>query len=176
MTYPRHASRHVLATVTNIVTAQLAILDWDDDTNLPFGPRFAAPVTFTDAPAIAADRLADGVGPGTVSITLGPELYPEEQELGGPSSRQDYPIFVDLFQPTYAACTALANDVRDTLLGRFPGTRRHISVVDQTDGDPIDGWTCELSDVEIVRPEVRLPVFWQVVKVTAEVYFPEVQY
>lgn len=178
MTYLRHASRHVHASVLDAVKDSLSTLGWLGANTLPFGPRYAALVNFTDAPAIDGDRLAVGIAPGTIAVTLGPEFPTQEQEIGGPTTQQDYPIFFDVFQPTYAAATALANDIRDTLMGRFDGTHRFVTVKDYS-GDaptPVDGWTCELTDIQIIRPEIRLPLHWQVVKVTAEVQFPEVQW
>lgn len=176
MTYLRHASRHVLASVMNAVNDGVEALGWTDESTLPFGTLNAAVVQFSDAPAIAGDKLADGVAPGLVAVTLGPEFPVDMEELGGPLARQDYPIFFDVFQPTYATTTALANDIRDILMGRFDGTHRYVVIKDQIDDSVVLSWTCELTDVEIVRPEVRLPLHWQVVKVTAEVYFPEVQW
>lgn len=176
MTYLRHASRHVQASVMNAVKDGLDTIGWTAAGTLPFGPQYASVVKFSDAPAIAGDRLADGVAAGTVAVTLGPEYAVDMEELGGPLARQDYPIFFDIFQPTYATTTALACDIRDILMGRMEGTKRFVVVKDQSTDSDVDGWTCELTDVEIVRPEIRLPLHWQVVKVTAEVYFPEVQW
>lgn len=176
MTYLRHASRHIQASLLKTISNGLDPLGWLDASTLPFGTQNAAVVRFTDTPAIATDKLADGVSPGLISVTLGPEFPANMEEIGGPLSRQDYPFFIDLFQPTYAATTALANDIRDILMGRLPGTRRYMVVTDQITNTPVAGWTCELTDVEITRPEIRLPLHWQVVKVTCEVYFPEVQW
>lgn len=173
----RHATRHVQATILNVLREQLTILGWTDDAHLPFGNKHAAVVRFTDSPAIGEDRsFTEGVGAGTLACTLGDEAPPSPEEIGGPLTRQDYPVFLDILQPSYAAATALANDVRDILVGRMPGTRRHIRVINQVTGEPVPGWICELTDVEITRPEVRMPLHWQVVKVTAEVYFSEVQW
>jgi hypothetical protein len=176
MSYLRHASRHVLASVMLTVQDGLDTLGWMDAGTLPFGSKYAAVVHFSDAPAIAGDKLADEVAAGLVAVTLGPEFPVDMDELGGPLARQDYPIFFDVFQPEYATTTALANDIRDILMGRVAGTNRYVVIKDQTDDSTVLGWTCELTDVEIVRPELRLPLHWQVVKVTAEVHFPEVQW
>lgn len=176
MTFPRHASRNVQHTVMNRVKDALTTLGWLDEGTLPFGTDFAAVVKFTDAPAIAGDKLVEGIEAGVIACTLGPEFNPDEQEIGGPLSLQEYPIFFDLFQPRYATATALADDVRDALMGRFVGTKRAFPIIDQRDDSQIAGWTCELADVEIVRPEIRLPLHWQVVKVTAEVYYLEEQW
>lgn len=176
MTFPRHSTRHVQATVLNRVKDAVTALGWTVEADLPFGTEYAAVVTFVDFPAIANDKLAEGVGPGTVACTMGPEFNPDEQEMGGPLSLQEYPIFFDIFQSTYATTTALANDVRDTLMGRFDGTKRSFPIIDQTNDSEIPGWICELTDVEIVRPEIHLPLHWQVVKVTASVFFLEEQW
>jgi uncharacterized protein YbjT (DUF2867 family) len=179
MTFLRHASRAVQNTVLTRVKDQITTLGWTVEADLPFGTDFAAVVTFTDTPAITPSPsgpiLANGVGPGLVAVTLGDEFMAEEQEVGGPLSKQDFPLFFDVLQSSHGAALALANDIRDTLMGRFAGNKRVFPIVDPVTGDDVPGWTCELTDIEIVRPEIRLPVHWQVVKVTAETYFPEEQ-
>jgi len=175
MAFLRHAPRHVHHTVANVIEAQMTALNWKDPSATPLG----APVLrFTREAPLAGGRTTgiDKISPGLVTITLGDELPSREEELGGPLSSQEYPIFVDVFMGTDGEATAVASDVRDILLGRFPGTQRSLDVIDQATGTPVDGWRIELDDVERARPNHNYQVHWQVVKVTATTYFNEVSY
>lgn len=174
MTYLRHASRHVHHTVANYLQAQLDDLHWTDPHATPFG---AATVTMIRTPAVLADgHLEKKVTAGTVAITLGDEYRPMEEELGGPLFSQEYPLFIDVFQTTHSSALALAGDIRDILLGRLPGTKRWLEVINQINAQVVPGWRLELEDIERVAPETTLPLRWQVVKCTAVAYFPEVAY
>lgn len=173
MTYLRHASRHVHHTVANYIAEQLTALNWMDEANTPFG---AIPVRIMKTPSVIGGQLADNVTAGVVSITLGDESNPDPEELGGALFSQEYPIFIDIFQDSYAVALSLANDVRDILLGRLPDTQRWLDVVNQTNAQVVPGWKLELEDVERVSPETVMPLRWQVVKVTAVAYFPEVTF
>lgn len=176
MTWLRHAGRHVHASVMNEVRDQLTTLGWLAADSLPFGTANADVVTLVDTPAFAGDALAQAITSGVVSCTLGDEMPPMEEELGGPLSVQEYPLFFDVFQKTDAAAKALASDIRDILLGRLPGTRRWLPLINQVTNTEVVGWRIELDDVERVGPHATIPLHWQVVHVTASAYFPEVQY
>lgn len=173
MTFLRHAARHVHHTVANHVETQLGVLNWTTVGQVPF-----------DSPVVQVRRTAAIVGgtlgkttkAGTVAITIGTEFAPGSEEMGGALSSQEYPIFIDVFQDTEATTLALALDIKDILLGRFPGTARYLPVIDQTTGTPVDGWKIELDDVERVEPDYNFALFWQIVKVTAVAYYPEVVY
>ena len=171
MTYLRHAPRHVHHTVANHIAERLTAMGWTDAATTPFGSK---PAKVIKVPAIAGSQLlTDRVTAGTVAITLGDEYGPDPQELGGPFTSQDYPIFVDVFQDTDAAALALASDIRDIVLGRAAGSRRWLDVIDQSTKQPAPGWKIELDDVDRVSPETAMPLRWQVVKVTAVTYFPD---
>lgn len=175
MTFPRHVSRSILAGVTAHIIEQLDSLGWRDPDDVPFN---AMPVTVTQTSAFSSPgALAKDVTAGRVSITLGNEFHPVDEEMGGPLTSQDYPIFIDVFQDSDAAALCLATDIRDILLGRIGG-KRSLTVTDYATSTPavLDGWIIELDDVERVRPDHSLPLFWQVVKVTANAYFPEAVY
>jgi len=173
MTYLRHAGRHVHKTVMDYLDAQLTALNWRSATNSPFG---ATPITLVGRPVLMGDRVDDAVAPGLVAISLGDELAPEMEEVGGPLSTQEYPFFVDIFGDNEATALALATDVRDIFMGRLPGTKRFLRVKNGATGADVVGWQLEFEDVERVRPETTMPYHWQVVKVTATTYFPEVVY
>lgn len=174
MTFLRHAARHVHKTVFDYLDDALDDLGWKDSSTTPFG---ATPVTLISRPVVMGDRLDDAlVKPGLMAVTLGDEHPSEMEEVGGPLSAQEYPIFVDLFQDNEAVATALATDVRDIFMGRFSGTTRFLTVKDGATGLAVPGWTMEFEDIMRVRPETALPYYWQVVKVTATAYFPEVVY
>lgn len=173
MTWLRHAGRHVHHSVANYMEQQLTALDWMTAGSVPFG---AALVSVRRTPAITGDKLAEGITAGTVAITLGSELPSIEQELGGPLSVQEYPLFIDIFEDSDGAAVSLASDIRDIFMGRLDGTQRWLSVTNQATGVVVPGWKVEFEDVERVTPELTLPLHWQVVKVTAAAYFPEVTY
>lgn len=171
MVFLRHASRHVHATVANHVKAGLTELGWDDAATTPLG---APAVSVQTTAALTGGRVDKKVTAGLVSITLGNEFAPDPQELGGALFLQEYPIFIDVFMGTEGETTALACDIRDILLGRFEFAGRSIPVVDQVTSTPVDGWRIEFDDVERTTPENTYSLFWQVVKVTAATYYPEV--
>lgn len=173
MTFLRHASRHVQATVANYLKDQLTALDWTTPGATPFGSPV---VEVRTTRAIAGGTLGQTTKAGTVAVTLGNEFNPDPEEMGGPLSSQDYPIFVDIFQDTEATTLALATDVRDIFLGRLPGTTRWHDVIDQTTSLAVPGWRMEFEDIERVEPDYNFALFWQVVKITAVAYFPEETY
>jgi hypothetical protein len=174
MTFLRHAGRHVHKTVLDYLTAQLDDLGWRDAATTPFG---ATPVTIISRPVYMGDKLdATQIAPGVVAVTLGDEGAPSEEELGGPLSLQEYPIFVDVFGDNEATTLALATDIKDIFMGRFEGSQRFLRVKNGSTGVEVAGWRMEFEDVERVRPETSQPYHWQVVKVTATTYFPEVVY
>lgn len=174
MTFLRHAGRHIQKTILDYLTEQLDELGWRDAETTPFG---ATPVTIVSHSVVMGDRLDETqVAAGLISVTLGDELSSSMEELGGPLAVQEYPIFIDIFQDNEATTTALATDVRDIFMGRFDGSQRFLPVINGATGAVVAGWMIEFEDVERVRPETTLPYFWQVVKVTATTYFPEVVY
>lgn len=183
MAWLRHAPRHIQGTVIRYMTDQLVDLGWMNDppadvstANLPFGPDLATLVTIRDHPAITDDGLRQDVKAGTLAITMGDEPMPDLEELGGPLSTQEYPIFFDCFQDQEATTIALASDVRDILLGRLPGSSRHLDVKNMATGKVWAGWKLEFDDVIRQAPEHRFALPWHVVKATAVLTFPEVMY
>jgi hypothetical protein len=173
MAYLRHASRHVHHTVANYIADNLATLGWTVEGSVPFDSPV---VKIWKSSAIIAGGLDRNVVPGTVAINLGNEPMSDPEELGGPLSSQEYPIFADVFQDKESTCLALANDIKDIVMGRLPGTRRGMPVINQMTALAEPGWWIELEDIERVKPESNFALHWQVVKVTATTYFNEVRY
>lgn len=176
MSWLRHAGRHVHHTAANYLKVQLDALDWlgtDPNVAVPFG---APPVTLLTAPVIIGEKLSEQVKAGTVAITLGDEQPSDMEEMGGPLAAQGYPLFIDIFSDTEETTLALATDVRDIFMGRLAGTQRFLDVVNQATTVAVPGWRMEFEDVERLKPNVSFPLYWQVVKVTAMTYFPEVTY
>lgn len=173
MDFLRHAGRHVLHSVANYVEEQLDELLWTQAEGVPFG---AARVKLIRTPAFVGGSLDKNIQAGIVSVSLGDEFAPNMEELGGALASQEYPLFFDVFQDSNASALTLATDIRDILLGRLPGTQRWLDVIDQAFQTPVPGWKLEFEDVERVQPETSSPLNWQVVKVVAVAYFPEVTY
>lgn len=177
MTWLRHAGRHVHHTAVNYLRAQLDDLGWtsDDVTVRPFGAASTKVVLWT-TPAILEEGLAEKVESGVLALTLGNEPASEQLEMGGPLSEQDYPLFADCFQPTEELTLALATDVRDIFMGRLPGTQPWLDVVNQADHTAVPGWRMRFEDIERVRPDTKIKLHWQVIKVTAATEFVEAMY
>ena len=175
MTWLRHAPRHVHHTAVNYLTDRLDALGWTDDdvTNRPFG---GTQVRISDKPAINEDGPVEGVSAGLVAMTLGDQDFPEMLEMGGALANQNYPFFVDCFHDTEETTLALATDVRDIFMGRISGSQPYLDVVNQANQVAVPGWRMEFEDIERIRPENKVRVHWQVVKVTAYTYFPEERY
>lgn len=173
MTWLRHAGRHVHHTAANYLTAQLTALGWlDDDVTLrPFG---GTKLQILTTQVVLEDALDEKVQAGVVAITIGNELQPSLEEMGGVLSTQDYPLFIDCFHDSAETTLALATDVRDIFLGRLDTSQRYLDVINQADQVAAPGWRMEFNDVERVHPDRRVKLHWQVVHVTAETYFPEV--
>lgn len=175
MTWLRHAPRHVHHTAVNYLTDRLDALGWTDDdvTNRPFG---GTQVRISDKPAINEDGPVEGVSAGLVAMTLGDQDFPEMLEMGGALANQNYPFFVDCFHDTEETTLALASDVFDIFMGRLDGCQRYLDVVNQITATPVSGWQMEFEDITRVRPDTKIKLHWQVVKVTAETKFLEVIY
>jgi hypothetical protein len=169
MAWLRHSPRHIHATIVDYLTGHLDTLGWTTSTP-PFSATQVRIQTF-----MPPESELTKVTSGLLAITMGDEYDAEEEELGGPLHTQDLPFFVDIFQDKSAHALALATDVRDLLRGRMTGAKRVLTVQDHTLAVPVDvtGWKFEFTDVE--REQIyRLPLYWQTVRCTAMVEFPEV--
>lgn len=171
MTYLRHSTRHVHHTVIKYLREQLTALNWiGSEETTPFG---ATPVElFTvHPPEWKQDQKLQA---GKVAITLGNEVMSTLEEMGGPLTSVEIPIFVDIYMDDESIALALALDVRDIFHGRLPDSVRWLPVLDFAESPPtaVEGWTLEFDDITRVRPDDS--IVWQVVKVTALTYFPEV--
>lgn len=173
MTFLRHAPRHIQRTIFDYLTGQLTDLHWLTAGQTPFG--LAVPEILVGRPFIGG-QLDNKIKPPMVAISMGNEMPPALEELGGPLSTQEYPIFCDVFMDEEGAAMALAADVRDAFLGRHATSTTSIPVVNQITGDPVENWRIYFEDIERVAPEHTFPLAWNSVHVTANVYFPEVVY
>lgn len=173
MSYLRYSSRNVHWTVANWIEATLTSLNWMDPDNTPFG----APVLRVKRTTAAiGGQLPEKLEPGLVTVTLGDEPMPDEEELGGALSSIEIPIFIDIFMDLDAHAAAVSEDIRDMLLGRLGPKIRVMPTVDQATDDVRTDWSIHFEDIEQIRPEVALAIHWRVVKVTARVYFLEETY
>lgn len=170
MTYLRHSSRHIHHTVIKYLREQLTTLKWIGPANAtPFG---ATPVELyaNHPPEWKQDQRLQA---GKVAITLGDEVMSTLEEVGGPLSSVEIPIFVDIYMDDESIALALALDVRDIFNGRIPGSVRALPVLDfiEQPPTPVPDWRIEFDDITRVRPDDAIN--WQVVKVTALTYFQE---
>jgi len=164
----RHSPRHIHATIVDYLTGQLDALGWTTSTP-PFGATQVRIQTY-----MPPESELTKVTSGLLAITLGDEFDAREEEMGGPLHSQEMPFFVDIFQDKSAHALSLATDVRDALRGRLPSAKRVLTVQDhaQDPPTPVNGWRFEF--VEVERAQIyRLPIYWQTVRCTAAVEFPE---
>lgn len=169
--YLRHSARHVHHTVLEYLREQLTTLKWiGPPETTPFG---ATPVDLsaTHPPEWRQDQKLQA---GKVAVTLGDELGSDLEELGGPLSSVEHPIFVDIYMDDESIALALALDVRDIFYGRIAGSRRWLPILDFSQSPPteVPNWHLEFEDITRVRPDDATA--WQVVKVTATTFFHEV--
>lgn len=172
--YLRHYSWHVHHSVFKYLEAQLDTMGWTSATasERPFG---AAQVRLQETLPPEFD-MTRTLSPGTVAVTLGSEPDTKEEELGGVLNSHDLPLFIDIFMEDEALALALANDIRDIFKGRVPGSSRLMQVIDWASPGttPATGYTVEFEDVVRERPETKLN--WQIVKVSAVLFFNDVIY
>lgn len=171
--YLRHSSRHVHESICVYLDSLLTDLGWTVEGSVPFG---AEPVTILR-------QLPDNWNPeeaplenGTVAITLGDDPDARNEELGGALASMEIPIFVDIYYTEPSESVSLALDVRDIFCGRLPGSKRFLAVTNFASYPAVEapGYQLEFEDVTRERPTNRIG--WQVVKVTAKLFFPEVVY
>lgn len=169
MTYLRHASRHLQATVEDRLRAQLTALGWFGPT-VPFG---TSPIT------IYSRRIKDSeltsISGNIVGIFFGRETEDEEAELGGGLLQTTTDLIIDVVAVNDPIGLALASDVKDFLTGRADGTTRMFPVRDYTSapgGTPRDDYMVEVINVERRRPDnTETRLFWQVVTAGLEMLF-----
>lgn len=168
MTWLRFAPRHIHQTVVDYLTARLDELDWTTSTP-PLGASQLLIQTFRPL-----ESEASRIKSGTLSIALGDEAAPLDEEMGGPLASQDFDLYVDIFQERDADAVSVATDVRDILMGRLPNCRRSLLVQDHTQNPAVDvpDWRMEFIDVIRLRLE-GVPIGWQQVQCTLHVEYPE---
>lgn len=167
--YLRHSTRHLHKTIFDYLNTQLTALGWTVPGDVPFG---APAVIMQDE--LPEEWAGDSVlMPGTVAVTLGDEDAAQNQELGGPLALIDVPFFIDVFMDTPGTTKALALDIRDIFCGRLPGSSRFLNVTNYNNfpATVAAGYTVEIDDV--TRESVRRN--WEIVKITANLFFPDVE-
>jgi hypothetical protein len=145
----RHSARHVHRTLYDHVTSALAELEWTT-TGL-----------FSQPPLVVFDVLPKNWQPDAqlqnshAAISIGDEKPTTDEELGGPLVMSWWPLFFDCYFEDDPVSLACANDVRDILMGRFPGfadkTGLPVYNYGVTPRQVVDGWRVYLRNVEIER-------------------------
>lgn len=170
----RHLSRHLQATVQNHVRDHLAFLDWiGPEENTPFG---ALPVQYqTVRPS---EALLQSVTPNLVAVSFGGQTDDAEEQMGGGLVSQEHVVFVDVYAENEGVGLALAEDIRDLLVGRasyLSYASRFLKVHDQATTPPtvVPGYLLEFTEVfrEPAEREIG-SVDWQVIRATAYLHLP----
>lgn len=103
-------TRFVYDSVFNALYAGMSSLGWFD------AGRNHLPVEFVSEP-IAAD---EEVQLNTMSMGEGP-MFDRERELGSNMSSAEYAFYIDIYAESGPVGRALANDMRDLIMGRHGG-------------------------------------------------------
>jgi hypothetical protein len=138
--WPQHVSRHVHATVLDLVSDYLELAGWVHDP-VNFG---TTPVTILDEPP--DDRGAQ-IAPNTVAVSLGDVGDDILGQVGGGLWSRIYPIFVDIYGAERSIAVALADDVR----AAFPESGLRFPLIDQVDASEVAG--ASLGVERILGPE-----------------------
>ena len=162
----RYLSRHLQATVQDLVERHLAALGWLDPADAPFG---ALPVIVQRARP--SESQLQAIEPNLVAVSFGEQGDETDAELGAGVTSSDHVLFVDVLAESGGVGLALAEDVRDLLTGRasYDGrtASRYFRVEDQRTAPPtpVDGLLAEWAEVFREPAERQLPgTDWQVLR------------
>lgn len=172
----RHFSRHLEATIQNLVHDHLVTTGWLPAPNqVGFETLFGAkPVVFQ------RDRLDEStltaVEPNLVAVSFGNQSDDVPQEVGGGLITQEHVVFVDVIAENLGIALALAEDVRDLMVGKTVAGR-YFRIVDQVTTTLVAGayghWFevfREPADRELANAR------WQTLRATVEVHMPGSDY
>jgi hypothetical protein len=137
-------TRLVYDSVFNAINEGLAELGWFDS------GRNHLPVTFHPEPLNSDDE----VQLNTVAMGEGP-MFDRERELGSNMSSSEYAFFIDVFAESGPVGRALANDMRDLIMGRHGGRGAPTFTIWDYREDPAVniGWV-DVERVNIYREDV----------------------
>lgn len=170
MVWLRHSLRHIHRSTFDYVVDQMTALGWVGPT-VPFG---TLPITFMSEYPQEFDVTKARLAANRVAVTMGTEDEPEWLELGGVLAAQRMPCFADIYADSEGVAAAISTDIKDCLLGRFPGTSRRIDVMDysQSPAVAVPGWKIEFLNVERIPVEGRPE--GMTVRFVVETTFPDV--
>jgi hypothetical protein len=169
VTYIRHSMRHVQQTMVDRITQRLIDLDWQTPGDVPFGED---PVVVSTEPLHPENR--EPVRGNMVIVSFGDSPDDEGEELGGGLMLTETVIFIDCIGTSDAVSLALAEDIKDWMTGRAPGTSRYCYLNDYTtsqSGVQDTTWQLELTGVIRERPLNPWQSHWQILKGTVEIRF-----
>lgn len=169
--YLRHLTRHVHETITQHVETWMGSLGW-------MGPPDQVP--FGTSPALfQVGRMDEAsvkqVTGNLIAISYGDEPEETHIELGGGLVKQDYIVYIDCLADEDSVALAMANDVKDCLLGNAPLTSRFLRLHDHTNAPPtqLDDYLMEFTDVVRRKPEVVYRANWHVIQTVCEMVYPK---
>lgn len=171
----RHLSRHLQATVQDHVRKHLVELGWIGlVVDVPFG---ALPVIFQTVAPRESDLVA--ITPNLVAVSFGSQRDDSEEQLGGGLVSQEHAFFVDVMAENEGVGLALAEDVRDLLVGRATYVGRSASRFLQLENQetqpptPVVGYTGEFTEVMRSPADRDLgTINWQVISGTVFLHLP----
>lgn len=170
----RHLSRHLQATVQDHIQRHLTALGWIGPAEgVPFGARAVDYQTVRPS-----ESLLKSLAPNLVSVSFGLQGDDTEEQMGGGLLSQDHVLFVDVYAENEGIGLALAEDVRDLLVGRASyreNPSRYLVLEDQMTEPPtpVPAYKAEFTDVFREPSDRELAnADWQIVKATAYLHLP----
>lgn len=150
-------SRHVEATMVDLVTEGLRLGGWFDDGS------YTVPVQIVEAPDTATPGA---IAPNSVAISVGDESAETVTQLGAGQYQYRTAVFVDVYGENPQVAKSICADVRMLFQQNSA-----LPVYDHstTPPEPILSDLIEISDTEVERPEASygasgVVVNWRVVK------------
>lgn len=169
MAYFRHANRHLQMAVENRVHDILSWGEWFG----PATPFRTSPVDYVRTRVEESEKRP--IRGNLVAIVFGDEASDTERELGGGLLGYDMMAWIDVVGQSESVTMAIADDIKAGLNGRNPEFSPFIQVRDfskSRDGEPVDGWTAEVTSVERLKPDpTEWRRYWTSLVVTTEVIY-----
>lgn len=169
----RHFSRHLHATVEDLVQDHLIATGWLPNGDPGFVTLFGAlPVTYQRQRP--DEHLLQSLKPNVVAISFGGQTDDEPEQLGGGLVSQEHIFFVDVYAENDAVAVALAEDIRDFCAGRT-AAGRYFRVQDHSTlpTTPVLAYLCEFDEIFREPSDRALAnVRWQVIRGTVRVDGP----
>ena len=163
MAATRFRSRHLRATMFNMISTELTALGW-----------ITPPINFNADPITVIDYQPDERGEilagNTVAVSLGDVVNDVDEEIGAGLRSAFYPVFVDVYMATQALSDAVCDDVRAIF------DTQYFFLVDQITGLPT---TEQIEIDQVIGPDrpagsaslEQFKKYWRIMRIGTRLYY-----